>query len=123
MSVRLSDADVVWNRACLDGGGSNPRKADRELTALLQFDSLAGNGGLGHVFNVPDAHEIEAALQGFRYFGLDHIASFLEGIATLPELQQENLSKDYWALTKNGEVISTAFEEYYLLRNSDFAPP
>ena len=117
--MELTEADKIWNRACLENGGSNPFEGDRFLADLLLFDSLVGNGGLGHGFDVCSETEIQAAIEGFRYFGLTEIAEFLIDVQKYSELVQENLSISYY---KFSDKIFEAFVEFYRINPQAFAP-
>lgn len=77
----LSEADRVWNRAAMERGGTQPRKGDVALAALLSLHSLAMNGGLLHAIERHSHDEIEQAVSGFRYFDLNDAAEVVVSIA------------------------------------------
>jgi|SRR5688572_13849117 len=117
--MELSKADKVWNRAAVDAGGPTPRAGDKALAGLLHFDSLVCNGGLGHGFDVCSKTEIEAAIEGFRYFFLSDVADFLIEAENYSEEMQEGLSAKYY---KFSETISDTFEAFYRRNPEAFAP-
>lgn len=75
----------IWNRA-LDGGGSSPRRGDLALAALLRFDGMVDNGGVHHALSCLATQEIDAAVDGYAYFGFDEVAAWLSSRATDPLL-------------------------------------
>ncbi len=117
--MEFTVVDKIWNRACLENGGSDPCDGDRSLADLLYFDSLVGNGGLGHGFDVCSSIEIQAAIKGFRYFGLTEIAEFLVETEKYSEDVQESLSVKYY---KFSEMIFDTFAKYYPSNPKAFAP-
>ena len=67
-------ADLIWNRAALEHGGTTPGIGDRAQADVLAFHGLVMSGGmLDAVERTPagDRARIEAA---FRWFGLDAVA-------------------------------------------------
>lgn len=49
MAMSRSQADAVWNRAALEGGGAHPKAGDSALPALLRAHGYIMNGGVHHV--------------------------------------------------------------------------
>jgi hypothetical protein len=68
------------------------------------------NGGLGHAFDVFEDEEVVAAVDGFRFFGFDDLALFLENAAELTEEKQEELSSKYEEFVPSNNTIAVAFE-------------
>ena len=54
---------------------------DIALAALLSVHNLAMNGGLLHSVENHSQDQIERAIAGYRYFGLDDAAAVVESIA------------------------------------------
>jgi hypothetical protein len=80
--MALSKADRIWNRAALQFETPLPpeaRRGDRALAAALVADSQIRCDGvlqaLGEVLTEP---ELQAALDGYRYFGLQAAADLLD---------------------------------------------
>lgn len=118
--MELTDADKVWNRACIDSGGADPLEGDRALADMLFFDGMAQNGGLGHAFDVLSEEELAAAINGFRFFGFREIAHLLERAAPLSEPEQEQLSGEYYDLESDAKTFE-AFEILFRTRPELFA--
>lgn len=120
--MELSAADRIWNRAALESGGRDAREGDRALSALLLFHGLVMNGGLGHGCTAVDDDDFIAAIAGYRYFGFDKLADFLESIANLPEEQIEEINDEYCKFVPDDSALAETFEAYYHSNPSAFAP-
>ncbi len=85
---KLTEADRVWNRAC---GKSRLRThpGDRALADLLQAHNLAMNGGVLHAVEVLTPQELSDAQSGYRFYGLDGIASLLSRAKALIDAGQD----------------------------------
>src|SRR5947207_14700148 len=64
-AMALSRDGIIWNRAVLDAGGSNPGPGDTALAGLMRFHGLAMNGGSEHALEVLSSAELDAAIAGF----------------------------------------------------------
>jgi hypothetical protein len=84
MTTPLTTAGNVWNRAALTAGGPVPCEGDRALADLLFAHGLVMNGGVDHLVEVASVERIAAAVRGFRFYGLDEVASLLEDVARGP---------------------------------------
>ena len=84
--VSLYTLTEVWNRACIDNGGPQPELGDRALVHLLMAHNLICNGGVHHALKVLSKEEWSSAVSGYRYFGLNALAGFLESLPGDPEL-------------------------------------
>ena len=73
----MTDADLIWNRAAMEDGGSNPSAGDRALASLLYAHGLAMNGGVLHAAECLESSELSAAQSGYRYFDLSPVADLL----------------------------------------------
>lgn len=128
-----SDADGVWNRAAMGGGGSELRAGDTALADLLRFHSLAMNGGVLHAFESLSAEQRSAALQGYRFFGLRAAADAVEwleqqadgvdldGDVKTAERLDEEAQGRYDSAVAADAVLVTAFEQVYKQRPESFA--
>lgn len=76
----LSEADRVWNRAAMERGGEQPRQGGVALASLLFLHNLAMNGGLLDAIERLSRDEIDQAVSGFRYFGLNDAAEIVVSI-------------------------------------------
>lgn len=121
--MKLSEADQVWNRAALESGGQAPLEGDRALADLLLLHGLIMNGGVQYVLQALASDEFHAAIKGFRYFGLNDVASFLEESVDATEYQQEQqANQQYYKLLPNDETIAQRFEELFQRNPKAFAP-
>ena len=72
----LTTAAMIWNRAC----GDDPLRAlpgDRALADVLYAHGLAMNGGVLYAVECMTVEEQCDAEAGYRYYGLDGIATLL----------------------------------------------
>jgi hypothetical protein len=74
IGYKLTEADLIWNRACTL---LMLRSGDRALAALLSFHGLAMNGGVLHALDCLNPKELEAAVSGYRFFGLNDVGDLL----------------------------------------------
>lgn len=130
----LSLADRVWNRAALDNGGPHPREGDVALADLLLLHGEAMNNGLLHA--VTDAlteDELDRALAGYRYFGLDDLAALVASVRTdalhageddpgLGDRLEEEADRRYAAVVPDDETLARAFEAHFERSPESFAP-
>jgi hypothetical protein len=117
----------VWNRAAMDGGGTDPRTGDRMLSAMLQAHGLISNGGVLHGLEVLTAEEMTGAIQGYRYFGLVDVAGFLAAEATVPEAERTDddelrLDNEYGNLIPTDSTFDEPFNRRLRESPEDFAP-
>ena len=111
----LTDADMIWNRAC----GEDPLRAlpgDRALVDLLYAHGLAMNGGVLHAVECMTVEEQFDAEAGYRYYGLDSIASLLtrargifEAANELGDYEQQ-LDLEYVQLIPSDSSLVERFE-------------
>jgi hypothetical protein len=120
--MELSITDKIWNRAALDSGGENALDGDNALASLLLFHGYVMNGGLGHALDVISDDECLAAIDGFRFFGFDELASFLESIKHLPEDEHEEMTCIYAKFIPNDQAMVESFENFYRKQPDAFAP-
>ena len=126
--AHMSDADLVWNRATMEKGGSNPRVGDCALTALLGAHGLAMNGGVLHAIELLDEHEFTAAKSGYQFFGFDEAANLLgrakdlfDAGVDLDEFERM-LDDEYSDYIPDDATIFQQFEQHFLAKSVDFAP-
>jgi hypothetical protein len=110
----------VWNRAC-DFDFEPTRTGDKLLRAVVQFDSLAQNGGLGHAIEVSGRGEAAEAVAGLRSLDLLGAAEVVEAALGLDDEEaQESMSADYGHAV---EGLFAAFQRYYAAHSGEFDPP
>lgn len=113
-------ATNVWNRAC-DYEFQPARTGDRLLKAVIQFDRLAQNGGLGHAIDVAEPSEVQDAVHGFRWLGLVDAAQVVEAALALDDEEaQEAMSDEYYNAAHS---LDAMFERYYADHAEEFDPP
>lgn len=130
----LTEADLIWNRAC-EGGGLGPRRGDRALRAMIGAHGLVMNGGVLHATECLSPSELSDAQAGYRFFGLDAVADFLARARLLSdvdvesdwtdedlETQESSLDAEYYDLIPDDSFLVERFEEHWRSHPSDFAP-
>ena len=127
-----SDADTIWNRAAMEGGGASPAPGDIALAALLRFHSSAMSGGVLDALERLTEAQVGQAVQGFRWFGLDEAATFLEAAFEqwrsaehTPEVEdamEAQFDADYSLAISSDATIAAAFGEHFSDDPLAFAP-
>lgn len=125
----LTDADLVWNRACawVCDAADAAEPGDIALAALLSFDGPAQNGGVVHALECLSPEALQAALDGYAYFGLSRpIAAVKRAMTASSSLSEreledaeEALDTEYWAAA---EGTLEAFHQHYSTHPEHFAP-
>ena len=126
-------ADRIWNRATLgtDRNESAGRHVgDLALRSLLYAHGLVMNGGVFQcAHGVLSESELEAAIEGYSYFGLEDAAATLREAASVDDPwaeRQEQASLDadarYMSAIPSDAVISERFESRLAAHPEDFAP-
>jgi hypothetical protein len=130
----MRPVDEVWNRACAEAGRPKALTAsgDRALADMLLAHGLVMNGGVLHAVECLDEHERLAAVNGYRYFGLERAAAVIEDAAVrwrngelaLDEAEQLEMEADerYGQVVGDDDVLVQAFEATYRREPSRFAP-
>src|SRR5471032_1067102 len=77
MPATPQDAATIWNRA-VNHGQALTQRGDVALAALLVFHGEAMNGGVLSALDYRIAPEVDAAIRGYMYFGLDDVAAVIE---------------------------------------------
>ena len=70
----MDAADEIWNRAAMNGGGTEPRQGDRALSDVLDLHNLAMSGGLLDAVERMTPEQLSAAQAGYRWLKLDPAA-------------------------------------------------
>jgi len=117
-----SRQDEIWNRACLESGGSAPREGDLALASLLRAHGVVMNGGVLHALEVLSQEERANAIAGYCYFGLTAAAQALaQAYEDTDEAEHAANSAYSWAVP-NDEALAHAFRVGLLARPDAFAP-
>ena len=122
--MKLDAQGLVWNRAALDGGGTNARVGDRALADALKAHVLVMSGGVHHAVEVLSDEEVEAAVGGFQYLGLRAIAELLCRVrpGEWSEATEEEANREYWAVLPDDAALIARFGQRFRDRRTDFAP-
>jgi hypothetical protein len=121
----LTNAAMIWNRAC----GDDPLRAlpgDRALADVLYAHGLAMNGGVLHAVECMTVEEQCGVEAGYRYYGLDGIATLLtrarETFETANDLGDyvQQLNLDYVRLIPSDSLLVECFESQLKFRAYDF---
>jgi hypothetical protein len=115
----VDEADLIWNRAALDGGGASPGAGDIALAAMLAFHGLAMSGGVLDAFErTPGGTaQTEAAC---RWLGLEPVAALLVwvrheiaagalGDADRAEVLEREADERYNAILPADAILQAAF--------------
>jgi hypothetical protein len=137
----LSEADLIWNRAC-DAEVDRRGPGDQALFDLLEFHGEVMSGGLDSAFDVRTAREASAAAAGLRFLALPGLAEVLDegrsvtarvadgagkvDIVDLTEDEEEALlalQQRYWDLLPDGDsTLVRAFEAHLTAHPEDYEP-
>lgn len=125
---KMTAADLIWNRACLEGGGPNPQRGDRALAALFAAHNLTMNGGVLHAVECLTASQLSDAEAGYWFFGLDSVGDLMMRARQIFEVgddlesHEALLDQEYDMLVPNDSCLAERFAEHLKLHPSDFAP-
>jgi hypothetical protein len=125
--AELTESNMIWNRAC----GENPLRGlpgDRALADLLHAHGLAMNGGLFHAVECLTAEELSDSEAGYRFFGLDDVATLLSRARVIFEVgddlesHEQKLDGEYAHIIPSDSSLVDRLEERLKSSPSDFAP-
>jgi hypothetical protein len=123
MTTELSTANRVWNRACELVGRPGPKSGDTELSATLLAHNLAMNGGILHSVEALSEEELDLALHGYRYFGLDSAAELIERARLVPpeaaEKAEARLDAEY---ATTDDLLLATFEAHFRSHPEAYGP-
>ena len=123
--------DEVWNRAALRRGGALPKPGDRALASVIGLHGLAMNGGVLDAVERSSIEDFTAALEGYRFLGLDGAAAVLATVrsrvdAGLSQMDAEALEatadSEYDQFIPDDESIFRAFAARLAMEPDLFAP-
>jgi hypothetical protein len=118
--VPVDAADLIWNQAVLENGGSSPGVGDRALAEMLAFHGLAVSGGVLDAIERTSAADQARIGAAFCWFGLEPVAHLLasvqRGIEAAALAQPDRAEalelaadRDYQQLVPSDEALATAF--------------
>jgi hypothetical protein len=123
----LTEADLVWNRACLANWAA-VLPGDRALRAMVTFHSVAMNGGVVHAVEYFKSDELDDAESGYGFFGLERVAALLNEarsiLKTADDLSswEAELDRRYYAIVPDDSLLVAQFEAIFRRGPSEFAP-
>jgi hypothetical protein len=123
----LTEADLVWNRAC---AGAGVEDGDKALAALLSFHGLAMNGGVLHALECLTVEELDAAISGYRFFGFHDVGDLLTEARSTAETSdagawdvlEARLDNLYADLVPSDTMLQERFASFLLRNPTHFAP-
>jgi hypothetical protein len=125
--AELTEADLIWNRACL-GDTTALSAGDRALAALLLLHGMVMNGGVLYAVESVTSRQFAAGKSGYRFFGFADVADLLTQAKLLATSNDDldsieaQLDRRYQSLVPDDSTLSERFETYLLRSPSDFAP-
>lgn len=125
---KLTNLDLIWNRACDSFSTATLGAGDRALRDLLRAHGPICNGGVFHVFDVLSEPQIEAAKSGYRFFDILEVAELLTRAKGLLETEDEieeyetTIDREYWRCVHDDSHLVERFKRHYAAKPSDFAP-
>ena len=125
--------DAVWNRAAMRARGVSPGPGDKALADLLLAHGLVMSGGVLYALESLAPSQLDAATEGFQYFGLPDAAQVLRigrvASSTEPhsvdeggQLERE-LDERYAQCVPTDGTLVQAFEKRFRADPTAFAPP
>ncbi|HVY05544.1 MAG TPA: hypothetical protein VHB46_06170 [Burkholderiales bacterium] len=92
------------------------------MAAALAAHGLVMNGGVEHTLGILTEAQLLAAIQGFRYFGMNAAARVFETALAARGIDSNVHDRSYWEAVPNDEAIVRAFESKYQSSPNAFAP-
>ena len=118
----MSDADLVWNRACGSQANSSLREGDRALRDLLLVHGHVMNGGMTAAQDYTTEAQRRAAAAGYRYFGFEELAGLIESLAQSTESDREQAEARYYQIVQLDKVLVERFEAKFHSNREAFGP-
>ncbi|WP_242393234.1 hypothetical protein [Anaeromyxobacter oryzisoli] len=125
----MTNADLTWNRACLEEGGAQPREGDAALFAMLRFHGLAMNGGVCHAVECLAPAELAEAIHGYEFYGVIGIVPIVDAAQNVPADDDEagelelRLDAEYAATVSDGDAaLVHRCHEHFAAHPEQYAP-
>jgi hypothetical protein len=122
----LSNADLIWNRAC-DGNEDSLLEGDLALAALLFFQNEASNNGILHAVESIEPDDFDAAKSGYGFFGFHDAVCILDDAKSMAESDSRRdslepaLDRRYHAVLGDDSALFERFAAFLRLNPSEFA--
>ena len=124
--TELSMANRVWNRACELVGRPGPQSGDTELSAMLLAHNITMNGGVLHCVEALSVEELDSALHGYRYFGLNDAAEIIEEARSVPPEDAveagDRLDAAYAGAVPTDSLLAATFEAHLRMHPEAYGP-
>lgn len=130
----MSLADEIWHRALdMDGADPDARVGDRALRDVLLMHGMAMNGGLLHAVEGLEPEELDGAVTGLHWLGLEDLADAVTAYAA-DAADAEGMSDDevgaleergndlYYEAVPEDETLYAAFLRRLEAHPQSFAP-
>ena len=124
----MTNADQVWNRACMMKGAESPGPGDHALASLISVHGLIMNGGVHHALECVEPSVLLAAADGYAFFGFDEVATFFRGAARDPILSawtedtEPIANRRYTEMVPDDSYLVARFAKVFHERPEQFAP-
>ena len=119
--MQFTEADLVWNRAALEGGGATARKGDLALAALLLVHGAICNGGVCDACESLSPTQLVAGGDAYAFFGLPDVAKVLSTPPDASDDECEHADRDYWQLVPDDATLVARFEAVFAQSRDLFA--
>jgi hypothetical protein len=123
----LTQADMIWNRAC----GADPLRTlpgDRALADLLRAHGFVMNGGVQHAVESLTGSALSDALSAYRFYGFDAAASLLSRSNAILEVNDNlgfhegQLDRQYAEIIPDDCSLVERFQKHLQLSPTEYAP-
>ena len=116
----MDAADLIWNRAALEGGGASPGAGDLALADALAFHGLVMNGGVLDAAERLSAEDYPKVAAAYRWLGLETVADLVASVrrglesgvlddADRAEALELDADRCYAAILQSDEALEAAF--------------
>ena len=118
----LTTADRVWNRAAEYKARNEP--GDAALSALLRAHGQVMNGGVLQCMEILSNRELQEALDGYRYFGIEVGPVFERAQRAdddAKDAMEAELDQEYEHVADD-DMLLAAFEAHYASHPEAYEP-
>jgi hypothetical protein len=125
--MELKPSDRVWNRAALRENPESWLPGDRALAALLLAHGHVMNGGVFHAIELLSEDELDEAIAGYQFFGLDSVQKVFVHAKDMARKGEEIgpyeavFNSDYQKLIPSDAALGFAFEQHFNNNPQDYA--
>lgn len=98
----------------METGGPSPGNGNIALFSLRLLHRTVMNGGMDDALTSLSAGEVEAGIEGFRFFGLVEVAKLLGSARGVAEERLEAMDSRYGEMVPSDDTLVQAFEKKFL---------